>query len=66
MKIKCSTEGCNCNEFYTTAIVSESWKVDNQGDWLETNEGDGQVVKFPKSDDLFECAECGASADVED
>lgn len=50
-------------EFATTAHVSEEWRVDSSGDFLEVLSS-GQIVADPSPDNLWTCLTCGATAAV--
>jgi hypothetical protein len=52
------------NEFYTTAHVLQEWKVTPEGTFIEEIEGSLEVVHGPDSGNTWECAECGATAEV--
>jgi len=49
--------------FITVAHVSEDWKVDEHGEFLE-KVGDVQVDAGPDTDNNWSCATCGAEAEV--
>lgn len=50
-------------EFITTAHVSEEWKVDAKGNWIETLEGI-EIIHGPDPDNDWTCAICGAQAKI--
>jgi hypothetical protein len=52
-------------EFYTTAHMSETWKVDENGRWLETTDDPGEIVAHPHPDNTWQCVVCDATAVVE-
>jgi len=60
MTMKCPNNN-NHNEFLTSAHVMEEWKVDANGDWIETIECI-QTVHEPNEDNTWECWVCGAFA----
>ena len=66
MKVRCP-KNPEHKEFHTNATVSETWLVDELGNWKDTIE-DGQIIDPPSSGNLWECAapDCGAEAVVED
>lgn len=51
--------------FYTTAHMSETWVVDEEGNWVETTDDPGEIVARPHPDNTWQCVECGAEAKVE-
>lgn len=52
--------------FYTTAHMSETWKVDEEGNWLETTDDPGEIVARPDPGNTWQCTVCGAAAKVEE
>lgn len=52
---------CGCEVFYVNAHVTQDWKVDCNGDYLETLDECIEVVRLPDDNDLWECADCGHS-----
>jgi hypothetical protein len=51
----------NHKTFLTGATVSQVWKVDETGEYLETVEDCSDVFAHPSTDgNMWECAECGA------
>ena len=46
------------------AHVSEDWKVDSEGNWLETLDG-GETIAKPNPGNSWVCYYCGVSAEVE-
>jgi len=68
MKARCP-KNPEHKEFHTNATVSETWLVDESGNWQDTtSSGDGEVIDPPSSGNMWECAapDCGAEAIVED
>jgi hypothetical protein len=51
--------------FHTVAHVSETWVVDEEGNWVETTDDPGEIVAHPHSDNTWQCVECDAEAKVE-
>lgn len=51
-------------KFTTTAHVSETWLVDEYGNFLE-GLGGGETTHKPDPDNIWTCHECGAEAKVE-
>lgn len=49
-------------EFIATAHVTQSWKVDSQGEFIEVLEDCMEVTHSPKKDDIWTCAICGTEA----
>ena len=52
---------CKGKEFLVTAHVTQDWKVDTYGNYLETAEECVQVTHAPDDTDLWECVRCGYS-----
>lgn len=50
------------NEFMATAHVTQDWKVDENGMFLETIDECVDVIHSPGLDDEWLCAFCGATA----
>ncbi len=50
---------CGGKEFYVTAHVTQSWKVDEDGEFLEVTEDCCDVIHRPNDEDVWECASCG-------
>lgn len=63
MKAICPNDP-NHTEFETTAHVMELWKVDSEGNFIETLET-LQTDHEPSPDNDWACAICGATAKVE-
>ena len=51
-------------KFVTVATVLEEWVVNEKGDFLSSN-GCLETVNEPDSDNVWDCAVCGARAKVE-
>ena len=49
---------CGCEIFYVTAHVVQDWKVDANGDYIETMEDCIEVAHFPDDMDIWSCANC--------
>ena len=62
--LKCPT--CSSKKFYVTAHVSETWQVNEHGDFEDTiKDNDQQVLHEPSvGSDSFTCAKCGSHAVV--
>lgn len=66
MKATCPTNPEH-KEFITVAHVSQDWKVDDEGNFLEVSGPDAvDTVAGPHSGNSWECTECGAEANVTD
>jgi len=61
MNAKCPE--CDCKEFLTCATVLEDWKVDEEGNWIDTREC-VMTIEYPNADNIWTCAKCGAEAEV--
>lgn len=64
MKATC-TKDTNHKEFLTPAHVAQTWKVDEDGDFLGVFSND-DTISGPNSGNIWTCAICGAEAIVED
>lgn len=53
---------CGAMSFYVTAHVTQDWVVDENGDWIRTEDDCVEVTHFPNDDDVWDCANCGFSA----
>ena len=51
-------------EFFTTAHVAQTWRVDAQGNFLSELSSD-DVTHGPDSGNTWTCATCGKRAEVE-
>jgi hypothetical protein len=56
VKLKC--ECGNTARFYTTALVSEEWAVDEDGNFIEVA-GESEVAREPDYTSQYTCAVCG-------
>jgi hypothetical protein len=63
MKAVCPND-TNHKEFITVAHVMQDWKVDENGEWLETIDPSVQTSHNPNSDNIWTCAVCGVEAKV--
>jgi len=50
--------------FYTVAHVSETWEVDEHGNFLDTTDDPGDIVAKPDPGNTWQCATCEAVAEV--
>lgn len=64
MKARCPNDPKH-DQFLTVANVMEEWKVDAEGNWLETTQA-LQTNNGPDPDNTWTCAICGEEAVVED
>lgn len=53
---------CGCKEFTTTAHVMQEWKVDGEGNFIETVDPCLQVDHYPDPDNIWTCCRCGSEA----
>ena len=53
---------CGCKEFITTAHVMQEWKVDGEGNFIETVDSCLQVDYYPDPDNIWTCCRCGSEA----
>lgn len=63
MEITCPNNPLH-NEFAVAAHVVQDWKVDRNGDYIETLEDCTDVTHRPDSQDYYTCCICGAEAIV--
>ena len=56
-------KGCETKTFLTTAHVSQTWKVDEDGHFLEEMSTD-ETVAEPSGWNIWTCTECGSEAEV--
>lgn len=54
---------CGNDTFFTVAHVAQTWKVDDEGNWLETVSTD-ETVAHPHDDNIWTCTKCGADAEI--
>lgn len=50
---------CGSKSFYVTAHVTQDWKVDMYGNFLECIEECAEVTHLPSDEDIWQCANCG-------
>ena len=53
--------GCNAG-FITTAHVTQEWKVDAKGNFIEAVNECVEVTHNPDFDNIWSCARCGAES----
>lgn len=63
MKAVCPNSPAH-EEFITVATVTEDWKVDSDGNFLEVVLGGGPTVQGPCVENTWACTACGAEARV--
>lgn len=51
-------------EFHVSAHVVQDWKVDAEGNWLETIDECVEVTHKINQDSIWTCSTCGAEAKV--
>lgn len=54
---------CGGMNFYVTCHVTQEWVVDEKGDFLECNDDCMEVMHYPDENDIFDCKDCGYSAE---
>ena len=62
MKSKHVCPKCGGRTFSTCATVTQEWKVDENGDYLEVLEDCLQVFSEPDDGNIWACVSCGAEA----
>jgi len=65
MEAKCPNN-IQHKEFVTTAYEMHGWKVDKNGNYIETKEECVQVVSGPQKENIWTCSICGAEAILSD
>lgn len=53
---------CGGKEFVTTAHITQDWKVNDEGEWLETVTDCVQVDHGPDPDNIWTCYRCNTEA----
>lgn len=51
---------CGSNTFHATAHVTQTWLVDEDGEFIKAETNCDEVTHSPDAEDLFECSKCGA------
>jgi len=65
LKATCPKDASH-KRFVTVAHVSEEWIVDEHGNFIELQPGGyGETVAPPMKGNTWQCADCGAEANVE-
>lgn len=60
MKTKHICPNCGGKEFLTTAHVTQTWKVDEDGDFIEAVSDCDEVTHGPDDGNIWTCVKCGA------
>ena len=63
MKAECPN-GCEQEEFITTAHVVQTWQVEKDGEFITEISCCDEVTHKPSADNIWTCAQCGAEATV--
>lgn len=58
MKIKPCPK-CGCCEYLATAHVTQTWLINQDGDFVESKTECDEVLHAPAPDDIFVCSNCG-------
>lgn len=53
---------CGNTTFIATAHVTQTWLVDEDGDFIEAQSDCDEVTHAPDAEDLFTCSKCGEMA----
>jgi hypothetical protein len=53
---------CGSMSFCATAHVTQDWVVDENGNFISSNNDCVEVTHFPDDEDIWECNTCGFSA----
>ena len=59
-KYRCPAFGAE--SFEVTAHVTQDWKIDCNGTFLESLNECVEVTHYPDENDIWDCADCGFSA----
>lgn len=51
---------CSNKTFNVTAHVTQTWLVDEDGDFIKAESDCDEVTHSPDADDVFTCSKCGA------
>lgn len=51
---------CGSTTFHATAHVTQTWLVDEDGEFIKAETNCDEVTHSPDTEDLFECSKCGA------
>ena len=64
MKARCP-KNPEHKQFFTGAVVCQTWRVNDDGFFIEVSESCTDVYRTVSPANLWECAECGSEAIVE-
>lgn len=59
-KYRCSK--CGAESFEVTAHVTQDWRIDSNGTFLQSLNECVEVTHYPNEDDIWDCANCSFSA----
>ena len=62
MSPKYRCPACGAESFEVTAHVTQDWKIDCNGTFLESLNECVEVTHYPDENDIWDCANCGFSA----
>lgn len=62
MNSKYRCPACGAESFEVTAHVTQDWKIDCNGTFLESLNECVEVTHYPDENDIWDCADCGFSA----
>ncbi|KUE76594.1 hypothetical protein ASJ35_07600 [Ruthenibacterium lactatiformans] len=62
MNPKYRCPACGAESFEVTAHVTQDWKIDCNGTFLESLNECVEVTHYPDENDIWDCANCGFSA----
>lgn len=51
---------CGSTTSHATAHVTQTWLVDEDGEFIKAETNCDEVTHSPDAEDLFECSKCGA------
>ena len=51
---------CGSTTFHATAHATQTWLVDEDGEFIKAETNCDEVTHSPDTEDLFECSKCGA------
>ena len=49
---------CGAETFYVTAHVTQDWKMNKYGDYVETMDDCIEITHYPDDTDIWGCANC--------
>ena len=53
---------CGAESFEVTAHVTQDWRIDSNGTFLQSLNECVEVTHYPDEDDIWDCANCSYSA----